>query len=162
MLGETRYLYQGGQVSAETDTAGVIQWKYTWGPRTDNLVGMQDASGSQYYVVQDQLGSVRALVKRDGTWIMSQRFTPYGQLQVRDNPGGDMPTGFHIGWTGREYDAETGLSFHRARYYSAELRRWTQEDPIGYGGGSNLYSYVGGAVLAARDPSGMIAGSASH
>ena len=68
-----------------------------------------------------------------------------------------MPKGFHIGWTGREYDAETGLSFHRARYYSAELRRWTQEDPIGYGGGGNLYSYVGGAVLAARDPSGMIA-----
>ncbi len=46
--------------------------------------------------------------------------------------------------------------FHRARYYSPELRRWTQEDPIGYGGGVNLYAYVGGAVLAGRDPSGLI------
>ena len=62
----------------------------------------------------------------------------------------------HVGWTGRETDPETGLSFHRARYYSPELRRWTQEDPIGYGGGGNLYAYVGGAVLEGRDPSGLI------
>ncbi|MBP9202201.1 MAG: hypothetical protein KBF47_19430, partial [Gemmatimonadales bacterium] len=37
-----------------------------------------------------------------------------------------------------------------------ELRRWTQEDPIGYGGGVNLYAYVGGAVLEGRDPSGLV------
>ena len=66
-----------------------------------------------------------------------------------------MPKGFHVGWTGREVDAETGMSFHRARYYSPELRRWTQEDPIGYRGGANLYAYVDGRVLEARDPSGL-------
>ncbi|MBK6779735.1 MAG: RHS repeat-associated core domain-containing protein [Gemmatimonadetes bacterium] len=145
---ETRYLYQGGQVVAETDAAGAFKWKYTWGPGTDNLVGLQDSTGTQFYVVQDQLGSVRGLVRRDGTWIMSQRFTPAGQLLARDSVGGHQwPKGLHVGWTGRETDPETGLSFHRARYYSPELRRWTQEDPIGYGGGGNLYAYVGGAVL---------------
>ncbi|MBK7716284.1 MAG: RHS repeat-associated core domain-containing protein [Gemmatimonadetes bacterium] len=155
---ETRYLYQGGQVVAETDAAGAFKWKYTWGPGTDNLVGLQDSTGTQFYVVQDQLGSVRGLVRRDGTWIMSQRFTPAGQLLARDSVGGHQwPKGLHVGWTGRETDPETGLSFHRARYYSPELRRWTQEDPIGYGGGGNLYAYVGGAVLEGRDPSGLFA-----
>ncbi len=67
-----------------------------------------------------------------------------------------MPKGLHVGWSGREYDAETGFSFHRARYYSPDLRRWTQEDPIGYAGGGNLYAYVGGAVMEARDPSGLM------
>ncbi len=153
---ETRYLYQGGHVGAETDAAGNIKWKYTWGPGTDNLIGLQDSTGTQYYVVQDQLGSVRGLVKRDGTWIMHQRFTPYGALLARDSAGSSMPKGFHVGWTGREYDAETGFTFHRARYYSPDLRRWTQEDPIGYAGGGNLYAYVGGAVMEARDPSGLI------
>ena len=153
---ETRYLYQGGQVVAETDAAGAFKWKYTWGPGTDNLVGLQDSTGTQFYVVQDQLGSVRGLVWRDGTWVMSQRFTPYGQLLVRDSAVVAMPKGLHVGWTGRETDPETGLTFHRARYYSPELRRWTQEDPIGYGGGGNLYAYVGGAVLEGRDPSGLI------
>ncbi len=107
-------------------------------------------------MVQDQLGSVRGLVKRDGTWIMHQRFTPYGALLARDSAGSSMPKGLHVGWTGREYDAETGFTFHRARYYSADLRRWTQEDPIGYAGGGNLYAYVGGAVMEGRDPSGLM------
>ena len=115
---ETRYIYQGGQVVAETDAAGAFKWKYTWGPGTDNLVGLQDSTGTQFYVVQDQLGSVRGLVRRDGTWIMSQRFTPYGQLLVRDSAVVAMPKGLHVGWTGRETDPETGLTFHRARYYS--------------------------------------------
>ncbi len=153
---ETRYLYQGGHVGAETDAAGNIKWKYFWGPGTDNLIGLQDSTGTQYYVVQDQLGSVRGLVRRDGTWIMHQRFTPYGTLLARDSAGSSMPKGLHVGWTGREYDAETGFTFHRARYYSPDQRRWTQEDPIGYAGGGNLYAYVGGAVMEARDPSGMI------
>ncbi|MBK6779743.1 MAG: RHS repeat protein [Gemmatimonadetes bacterium] len=99
---ETRYLYQGGQVVAETDAAGAFKWKYTWGPGTDNLVGLQDSTGTQFYVVQDQLGSVRGLVRRDGTWIMSQRFTPAGQLLARDSVGGHQwPKGLHVGWTGR-------------------------------------------------------------
>jgi RHS repeat-associated protein len=87
---------------------------------------------------------------------MHQRFTPYGTLLARDSAGSSMPKGLHVGWTGREYDAETGFSFHRARYYSADLRRWTQEDPIGYAGGGNLYAYVGGQVMEGRDPSGLM------
>ncbi|MBK9067368.1 MAG: hypothetical protein IPL76_10905 [Gemmatimonadetes bacterium] len=67
---------------------------------------------------------------------MSQRFTLYGQLLARDSVGGHQrPKGLHVGWMGGD-GPETGLTFHRARYYSPELRRWTQEDPIGYGGGS--------------------------
>ena len=62
------------------------------------------------------------------------------------------------GWTGREYDAETGFSFHRARYYLPTLRRWTQEDPIGYRGSGNLYAYVSGAPLEFRDPTGLVPG----
>jgi RHS repeat-associated protein len=59
------------------------------------------------------------------------------------------------GWTGREYDAETGLYFHRARSYSAVQHRFTQEDPLGYAGGANLFAYVGGSPLERRDPSGL-------
>ena len=42
----------------------------------------------------------------------------------------------------------------RARYYDPGERRFTQEDPIGYAGGVNLYAYVDGQVTEARDPSG--------
>ncbi|MBK9069380.1 MAG: hypothetical protein IPL76_21290, partial [Gemmatimonadetes bacterium] len=49
----------GGQVVAETDAAG-RWWKYNKGPGTDNTeVGLQDSTGTQFYVVPDRLGSVR-------------------------------------------------------------------------------------------------------
>lgn len=80
----------------------------------------------------------------------------------RPRPGADRPEAGPLGSAARqavrarEVDSETGLTLHRARYYSPGLRRWTQEAPIGYGGGVNLYAYVGGAVLEGRDPSGLI------
>ncbi|MBK6423796.1 MAG: RHS repeat-associated core domain-containing protein [Gemmatimonadetes bacterium] len=58
-------------------------------------------------------------------------------------------------WTGREWDAETGWYFHRARYYDPGQRRFVQEDPAGVAGGENLYAYVGGRPLVAADPSGL-------
>jgi RHS repeat-associated protein len=57
-------------------------------------------------------------------------------------------------YTGRRVDAETGLYYYRARYYSPRLGRFLQPDPIGYQGGLNLYAYVGGDPLNLTDPTG--------
>ncbi len=46
-------------------------------------------------------------------------------------------------YTGAYYDREAGLYYLRARYYSPELRRFIQRDPILFEGGINLYSYTG-------------------
>jgi RHS repeat-associated protein len=43
-------------------------------------------------------------------------------------------------YTGRRFDAETGLYFYRARAYSPALGRFLQTDPIGTKGGINLYA----------------------
>jgi RHS repeat-associated protein len=61
-----------------------------------------------------------------------------------------------FGYTGQRVDAETnGLYYCRARHYSPAWGRFMQVDPIGYGGGSNLYVYVGNDPLNATDPSGL-------
>ncbi len=49
---------------------------------------------------------------------------------------------------------ETG-AFFRNRYYDARLGRFTQEDPIGYAGGLNLYSYNGDDPASYTDPFGL-------
>ncbi len=114
------------------------------------------AAGAHYYVTTDKLGSVRSIAKRDGTWQLSQRFDPYGRMIVRDSAMTyTLGAQLRYGWTGREWDAETGFSYHRARYFDPESRRWTQEDPIGYAGGMNVYAYVGGSPMEATDPSGL-------
>jgi RHS repeat-associated protein len=151
-VGYTRFVYAGDHVAYETDEAGTIGRTYLWGVGTDHLVGVREANGTYYVAVTDKLGSVRALVRRsDGVWTGSMRYDPYGSLI--DSAGSTL--GIRYRWTGREWDAETGFYFHRARYYDPGAKRFVSEDPIGYAGGDNLYGYVGGAVLEARDPSGL-------
>ena len=58
-------------------------------------------------------------------------------------------------YTGREYDADTGLYYYRARWYDPEARRFISEDPIGLNGGINLYAYVNNNPLRYVDPSGL-------
>jgi len=153
-IGYTRFVYRGGQVTFETDSAGTMGLKYTHGG-TDRLLAITDGA-THYYITTDKLGSVRALTRRDGTWALNQRFGPYGERIARDTSASfALGHRLRFGWTGRELDAETGLSFHRARYYFPSIRRWTQEDPIGYLGSQNLYTYVMGSPLQLRDPTGL-------
>jgi len=154
-VGYLRMVYTGDAVAFETDSAGTIGLRYTWGPGADNLLAIQDESGNHYYATTDRLGSVRSLAKRDGTWLLTRRWTPYGSALSRDSSASFTWGGrLRYGWTGREHDAETGLYFHRARYYAPALRRFIQEDPVE--SSTSAYAYVNGSPLEATDPSGMI------
>jgi len=103
--------------------------------------------------VTDKLGSVRGLVKKDGTWQWGTQYTPYGLVFEHDTVAGATPR-LPIGWTGARYDLETGFYFLRNRYYDPAAGRFTQEDLIGYGGGGNVYAYGSGSPLTGRDPAG--------
>ena len=60
------------------------------------------------------------------------------------------------GFTGREWDKETGLYYYRARYYDPKGGRFIGKDPIGFNGGDvNLYRYVSNNPVNWRDPSGL-------
>jgi RHS repeat-associated protein len=153
VLGYTRFVSHGSAVAFETDSSGTIGLRYEWGMDIDDLIAIRDASGNHFYVVQDKLHSVRGLVKRDGTWVMSLRFGPYGA--TIDSSGSGPGFLLRYRWVGGEYDPETGWYYFRARYYDPAGRRFTQEDPIGFLGGQNLYMYVQGAPLSRRDPFGQ-------
>jgi RHS repeat-associated protein len=150
-----RMIYRGGQVVAETDSVGTsLSLAYTWGFGADDLVAIHRYSDSgHWYVVQDNLRSVRGLTTRSGTWAASWRYRIYGA--VLDSAGTPPSFTLRYRWIGREYDAETGLYYVRARYYDLASQRFTQEDPIGYAGGSNLYAYGSGNPTTGRDLSGL-------
>ncbi|HPC96152.1 MAG TPA: RHS repeat-associated core domain-containing protein [Sedimentisphaerales bacterium] len=57
-------------------------------------------------------------------------------------------------FTGREFDAETGLYYYRARYYNPTLGRFLQTDPIGYADGMNWYAYCRNNAVTSVDPFG--------
>ena len=55
-------------------------------------------------------------------------------------------------YTGREFDAESGLFYCRARYYDPATGRFLQEDPIGFSGGLNFYAGMRGNPSSYNDP----------
>jgi RHS repeat-associated protein len=98
---------------------------------------------------QDTLGSVIMATNAAGQLTEKYRYTAYGLTQSV----GANTAAFR--YTGRRYDAETGLYHYRARAYSPTLGRFLQTDPAGTAGGINLYAYVGNNPLNATDPTGL-------
>ena len=77
----------------------------------------------------------------------STRYDTWGNVVA----GGNMPL---YGYTGRIPDA-TGLMNYRNRYYDPTIGRFTQRDPIGFGGGLNPYTYVSNSPMNFTDPLGL-------
>jgi len=48
-------------------------------------------------------------------------------------------------------------SYYRARYYNPTTGRFLSEDPIGFGGGINLYAYAANNPMSMKDPLGTCA-----
>ena len=55
---------------------------------------------------------------------------------------------------GQYLDRETGLHYNLSRYYDPDIGRFTQPDPIGLGGGINLYRYAAN-IFTRIDPLGL-------
>ena len=108
-------------------------------------------STGNWVFFRDQLGTMRKAQLRGIGTIVTQEFGPYG------DPIKIIPNFSPIGrYAGMAYLPGIGLYVTPNRAYNANLGRWMNRDPIGIGGGTNLYAYVGDMPLGATDPLGLI------
>jgi RHS repeat-associated protein len=119
--------------------------------RDDERVAKQSVNGTDWYL-PDHLGSTNLLVNESGIEVERTEYFPYGQVQF----GGSEKYGF----TGQENDANTGLMYYGARYYSPEYRIFIQPDtmlPSLYNPQAlNRYSYTLNNPVKYTDPSGHV------
>ena len=102
----------------------------------------------------DPRGSTVAITGSTGTVTDRVVYGDYGEIVSRT---GTTATPFLFnGAYGVQTDSN-GLYFMRARYYSAETRRFINADPLGFGGGNNWFAFVNGEPVDLIDPFGLCA-----
>lgn len=101
-------------------------------------VEAEPASGARYYVLADQRGCPERILDDAGETVWRATFDAYGNASVEVGADFHQPLRF----PGHYFDAELGLCCNRFRYYSPELGRYMESDPIGQAGGLNLYAYT--------------------
>ena len=142
----TSFLYDRLDVVQDKGSDG-SQVDYLNGPSIDDKLRQTSAATGPLYFLQNHIGSTTALTDASGAVVERIHYDAFG------NTTGSTTTRY--GFTGRERDQATGLMFHRARWYDPQSGRFLTQDPIGFGGGLNLYTYVLNNPLSFFDPSGL-------
>jgi RHS repeat-associated protein len=115
-------------------------------------VDADPASGRRYFVFTDHNGTASEVWDDDGRVVWSASGEPYGAKKA--DPSSTID--FALRFPGHYCDDETGLYYNRFRYYSPELGRYLQPDPLGVIAGSvNLYAYAGGNPVTRVDVRGL-------
>lgn len=131
---------------------------YLAGPR--GVEYRQDEStGKRSWYLYDGLGSVIAEVDEadsPGNQTGFPQITATRTYDVYGNPlissGATESSHKFCGGLGHTSDADTGLTYMRARYYDPAIGRFISEDPAG--DGANWYAYCGGNPANLVDSSG--------
>ncbi len=170
-----RYLYDSQEIFAETNGENALLARHTHSSlRTDDVLathvtaagitaGMAQAPGSYFYL-KDHLGSVTDVVSSAGLHVLHYAYSAFGTIMgIQDAAANDVaaspPLRIAYTFAGREFDAETGLFYNRARYYDPGAGRFLQRDPhpgmLRHPGTVvNSYAYVLNNPLNLTDPSG--------
>jgi RHS repeat-associated protein len=143
----TFYIYDGVVPIVELNSSGAVTATNSYGP--NGLVSRSE-SGTKFYAF-DSEGNAIQRSDSAGSVLSSSFFDSHGNLLAGNSTA---PFGYkaQVGYYG---DPETDLQLLTHRYYDPSTGRLLTRDPLGYGGGMNLYGYVTNNPVNLFDPLGL-------
>lgn len=114
---------------------------------------------TNYYYYQDAMGSTSHVATSAGALKEYYLYDLHGAPTFYNASGtklSDTAIGVRHLFTGQQWYIELGLYDLRNRYYSPDIGRFLQTDPISFGGdATHLYRYCGNNPIVRFDPSGL-------
>ena len=112
---------------------------------------------TKYFYFRDHLGSIREMMRSNGTLVARFDYDPWGRSTTVLNT--TLPD---FNFTGLYRHSASNLDLADYRAYDPDLGRWLSRDPISEGGGLNLYAYVNNGPVAKTDRLGLTATTAAE
>jgi RHS repeat-associated protein len=163
--GSTRYLLVDNQVLAEF--TGSTSKQYCYGSYIDEVLAEHVVSPSlptpslpAYYYRNRQYNTV-ALTNSSGAILEQYSTDAMGRVKAFDAAGSVTNTSLlatNVLFTGRVFDAETGLYYFRARYFEPELGVFVSRDPLGFVDGFSVFQGWFNYTFN-NDPTGLFSAS---
>ena len=157
---ETFSVWDGWDLIQEYQAAnnGAATAAYLYGATGLIADGHVEYSGFHYYY-QDASGSTSHVANASGQLLEWYRYDLDGApffYDASDNPLlGSNNSVRHL-FTGQQWYQDVGLYDLRNRFYSPDIGRFLQPDPIDFDGDpTNLYRYCGNDPVNTSDPSGL-------
>ena len=170
------YLYDGWLLVRETATGLSTPLPtnsstgYVWGKDLSGTIGGAGGVGGLLYVsicnsstpnsstpqlffpFYDAMGNILRYTDTAGNVVASYTYDAFGRTISATGPLAHL---FRHLFSTKYYDTETGLYYYGCRFYSPDLMRWLNRDPIEEAGGVNLYAFCGNNVLSRFDAHGL-------
>ena len=151
----THYVFEGTEPIFEKKITNGERRSYvyalgTYLARVDGVISKNNEE--VYFYHNDHVGSIRAMTDRAGKVVYNADYLAFGK-KFGVTAADDGFDEYH-GFTGKEYDPDTGLYYYNARWYDQDLGRFVSEDPAADPNNPNLYSYCGNNPVIRIDPSG--------
>lgn len=108
-------------------------------------------NGTIYIPCYDNNGNVTRYLDASGTTVANYTYDAFGRTISQS---GILVDVFRHRFSSKYFNMETGLYYYGYRFYSLELRRWLNRDPIAENGGLNLYCLCNNNALCSIDTLG--------
>lgn len=160
----SRIKYYHEDFEIDSSGAGVKKYNYISSPTGIAAIFVQQGAGNDtmYYVAQDHLGSISAVINQQTNSVQHYSFSSWGKPRNPDNWAAKHTGELFAerGFTGHEHLMDFGLINMNGRVYDPMVSRFLSPDPFIQAANNlnsyNRFSYVSNNPLLYIDPTGYL------